>query len=104
MIDEVREKPERERQWYVYGCVAATMVLVLGIWLLSVTESFHSVASETPALKEQVMQALPQSPDTTSLSGLLEQGKSLQVPDKGVGAEDFFESQLQPAAQNTPEQ
>lgn len=93
MIDDVREQPEAVRRRYVYGCVAATMIFVLGIWLLSVSESFRSVAIEAPELKEQAAQVLPK-PDTPSLSGLLEQGKTLRVEDTGAQAKDFFETEL----------
>lgn len=93
MIDEVREQPEAVRRRYMYGCVATTMVFVLGIWLLSVSESFRSVAVEAPELREQAAQVLPK-PDTSTLSGLIEQGKTLQVDDKGAKAEDFFETEL----------
>lgn len=93
MIDEVREQPEEVRRRYMYGCVTLTMVFILGIWLLSVSESFRSVAIEAPELKEQASQVLPK-PDTSSLTGMFEQGKTLKVDDKGAQAEDFFETEL----------
>lgn len=102
MIDDVREQPEAVRRRYMYGCVIATMVFVVGIWLLSVSESFRSVAVEAPELKEQATQALPK-PDTASLSGLLEQGGALRVEDKGAKAGDFFESELRATSETARE-
>lgn len=102
MIDDVREQPETVRRRYMYGCVAATMVFVIGIWLLSVSESFRSVAVEAPELQEQAAQVLPK-PDTASLSGLLEQGKTLRVEDKGAKADDFFETELRATSETAHE-
>ncbi len=102
MIENVRQKPETVRRRYMYVWVGVTMLLVFGIWFLSVTESFHTVATEAPELKDQAAQIVPK-PDTSSLSGLLEQGKSLQVDDARSKAEDFFETQLQPTT-GTPAQ
>ncbi len=103
MIDDVREQPEAVRRRYMYGCVAATMVFVLGIWLLSVSESFRSVAIEAPELKEQATQVLPK-PDASSLSGLLEQGKTLRVEDTGAQAKDFFETELRATSEAVHEE
>lgn len=40
-IDEIREKPEEIRRRYMFGYVSVTMLLIVGIWLISVQESFH---------------------------------------------------------------
>ena len=103
MIDDVREQPEAVRRRYMYGCVTATMVFVLGIWLLSVSASFRSVSVETPELKEQAAQVLPK-PDTSTLSGLLEQGRPLRVDDRGAKAEDFFEAELRATSETAHEE
>lgn len=103
MIDDVREQPEAVRRRYMYGCVTATMVFVVGIWLLSVSESFRSVAVEVPELQEQASQVLPK-PDTSTLSGLLEQGKTLRVDDKGAKSQDFFETELRATSETVHEE
>lgn len=104
MIEDVQQKPEFIRRRYMYGCVAVTMVFILGIWLLSITEGFRSAATEAPEIRDQAAQIIPKTESTPSLSTLLDQGKSLQINDTGNQAENYFEKNLQaPAdASNTP--
>ncbi len=91
-IEEVRKKPEHVRVRYVIGCVAASMVLVVGVWLLSVSESFKTVAgeAETGALN----QVLPKPADF-SLDALIEGKQSLGTQDDPVTGDAFFENQQQ---------
>lgn len=96
VIDEIREKPEDTRRRYMFAYVSVTMLVVIGIWLVTVQESLHSVATvrSVENLKDQAGQALP-GLGMRSLSELLEKGERL---DLGGGApapaEDFFESEM----------
>lgn len=40
-IEEIRQKPEHVRVWYVWGAVGAVMVFVVFIWIFSLHESFR---------------------------------------------------------------
>lgn len=100
IIGDIRQKPEAIRVRYMYGCVVVTMLFILGIWFLSITESFRSIATEAPEIKDQAAQAFPKSDDSTdSLSELLEKGKTLDVGGTNQQAEDFFETSLQETKQ-----
>jgi len=41
-IEQIREKPEHIRRRYVFICVTISMVLVFGIWMMSLKNSFNS--------------------------------------------------------------
>lgn len=96
-IDEIREKPEGIRRRYMFGYVAVTMLLVLGIWLISLRESLDSVekmGADTEHIKNQAAQILPGPAGARSLSDLLKDGEQLNVGNPDVSAEDFFESEM----------
>lgn len=95
-IDEIREKPEEVRRRYMFGYVSVTMLVIVGIWFISVQESFRSVA-ETKGmddLKEQASRVLPSSSGARSLSELFEKGEKLETGSTPVPAEDFFENEM----------
>lgn len=91
-IEEVRKKPEHVRVRYVIGCVAASMVLVVGVWLLSVSESFKTVAGE--AETGEFSQVLPR-PSDFSLDALIEGKQSLGTEETPVSGESYFRDQYQ---------
>jgi hypothetical protein len=95
-IDEIREKPEGIRRRYMLGYVSLTMVLVVGIWLISVQESFRSAGMTESAedMKNQAGQILPSSSGTKSLSELFENGEALDAGNTSVPTEDFFENEV----------
>lgn len=96
IIDEIREKPEAVRRRYMFAYVSVTMVLIVGIWFISVQESFRSVAvtDTVDDMKNQASRILPGSSGVTSLSELLEKGESLDVVSEPVPIEDLFESEM----------
>lgn len=95
-IDEIREKPEDIRRRYMFGYVSVTMLLIVGIWLISVQESFRSMADteSLDVVKDRATQSLPGSLGTQSLSELFEKGEKLDASSTSVPVEDFFESEM----------
>lgn len=97
-IDEIREKPEGIRRRYMFGYVAVTMFLVLGIWLISLRESLDSVGkmgADAERIKNQAaQQVLPGPAGARSLSDLLKDDEQLNAGNPAVSAEDFFGSEI----------
>lgn len=91
-IESVRQKPEHIRVRYVIGCVAASMVLVIGVWLLSVSEGFKNVAQD--AETSEFQQILPR-PSDFSLDALIEGKQSLGTEEPPVSGESYFQDQYQ---------
>ncbi|MBP6889652.1 MAG: hypothetical protein KBC83_01205 [Candidatus Moranbacteria bacterium] len=106
-IDEIRQKPEDIRRRYMFGYVSVTMVLILGIWFVSVQEGLRSMAETNGIedIKNQVVPVLPSSPDTTkSLSELLEKGEKLNAGSESLPVEDFFENEMRTKNQGDSEE
>jgi hypothetical protein len=95
-IEAIRRQPEHIRMRYVFGCLVVSMAFIVGIWMLSVRESFHTVAHEIPQTAQQGKTLLPDMPATPSLSDMLKQASPLRVEgkDKTTG-QQFFEDQVQ---------
>ena len=104
VIEEVKQKPEAMRRRYMYGCVAVAMVIVIAIWLLSVMQSFQSASEDVTAVKNQVTNTFPKTPETPSLSDIAEQGKRLQI-NGGSPAEqatqNYFDTEIQKKNQSS---
>ncbi|MBP7811371.1 MAG: hypothetical protein KA054_00815 [Candidatus Moranbacteria bacterium] len=96
IIDKVREKPESIRRRYMFVYVSMTMILVVGIWFISVQESFRSVGATDTVddMKNQAAQILPSPSGATSLSELLEKGEKLEAVGEPLPMEDLFESEI----------
>lgn len=90
-IEAIRKEPEAVRMRYVVGSVSAVMVFVVGIWLLSVHESFTKTAQELPEVLEQSKKDMMGG--TPSLNDLFEQSSPLRIEEKGTGGQ-FFDEQL----------
>lgn len=74
-IEEIRKKPENVRVKYVWGCVAASMLLVIMIWFFSIAAMLKK---DTP------------KPETDNIENLKEQIKDIneQAPSiKDIGQE-----------------
>ena len=55
-IDEIREKPEHIRRMYVWLCVAVFMILVIGLWFISLKSSLkNSVQADNQENKLDIM-------------------------------------------------
>lgn len=102
-IEWVREQPEHIRMRYVLGSLFVSMLFVLGIWLLSVTESFQSIKQDIPADVLKGKDFLPKN-DVPSMGSLLDQKAPLQLSgqDQKTGKE-YFNEQFQSGTQNTSE-
>ena len=102
-IDSIRQQPEHIRMRYVLGCLFVSMLFILGIWLLSVGESFRSISEETPSAALSGKALLPKDP-VPSLSDLLEKATPLRVENQSAeGNTDYFDEQFQKGAHNTGE-
>lgn len=93
-VENIKQKPESVRFRYVLGCVAITMLLVLGVWSLSVTENFRSVSSGAHDATEATQGLIPRASNFT-LDSLLSGEKSLEDRKKEVSGELFFQQQLE---------
>lgn len=100
-IDDIREKPEGIRRRYMFGYVSVAMVLILGIWFISVQEGLRSISSTSGMedIKNQASQVLPSSSGAKSLSELLEKGEKLNAENSPIPTEDFFESEMRAKSQ-----
>lgn len=93
-IEHIRKQPEHVRMRYVFGCLVVSMTFIVGIWILSVRESFQGIAKELPQAAEKGKDLLPKG-DVQSLSDLLKQATPLQVEGESKTGEQFFEEQVQ---------
>ncbi|MFZ2187309.1 MAG: hypothetical protein WAV46_01645 [Candidatus Moraniibacteriota bacterium] len=102
-IEAIRAQPEHIRMRYVVGCLFVSMLFIVGIWLLTVGESFHSISKEVPAAALKGKELLPKN-QVPSFSSLLERTTPLQVDNQGMQENgDYFDKQFQKGAQNTTE-
>jgi len=67
IIESVRQKPEHVRMRYVFLCVAVCMLLLFGVWLLSVSRAFQSLGgiSTSPVLEESTRALEPSLQEVT---------------------------------------
>lgn len=100
-IESIREQPEHIRMRYVVGCIVVSMLFILGIWLLSVGESFRNISREVPGATLKGKDLLPKD-QVHSLNDLLEQATPLRVDSQnGQANTDYFNEQFQKGTQNT---
>lgn len=103
-IEWIREQPEHIRMRYVAGCLLVSMTFILGIWLLSLKESFQHTLRDVPAGLEKGKELLPDG-TMPSLSNLLEQAKPLEGGglDEKTG-QQYFEEQFGAGSQKMKEE
>jgi len=72
-IKRVRQEPEHIRLRYVFGFTALGMVIMIGIWILSITQSFGESLKEDEELKK-VQENIKDTGDElgNSLNGIVE--------------------------------
>lgn len=97
-VENVKQKPEAVRIRYVVACAGVAMLLVVGVWSLSVSESFRSVSSEAENAATASQGLLPKA-SNFSLDALLSGEKSLEDRRKEVSGELFFQQQLDSKSQ-----
>lgn len=90
-IEAVRGEPEHVRMRYVVGCVSVSMVFIIGIWLLSVSENVSTTVSDFPQAMEQGKNITGGAP---SLNDLFEQSAPLRIEGKSTEGGEFFDQQL----------
>jgi hypothetical protein len=90
-IEAVRQEPEHIRRRYVMICVSFSMLLIFGIWLLSVQDSVTTAAQDIPKALERGKGLTGGAP---SLNDLFEQAAPLKVDGQGIEGSEFFEQQL----------
>ena len=94
-IEEVRRQPEPVRMRYALICIAVSMLFVIGIWMLSVNESFHSVSRDVPQAIEKGKQLAPGATPAPSLSDMLKQASPLRVDSsEETTGDQFFQDQM----------
>ncbi|MDO8566385.1 MAG: hypothetical protein Q7S04_04385 [Candidatus Moranbacteria bacterium] len=102
-IEWVRRQPEHIRMRYVLGSLFVSMVFILGIWFLSLAESFQSIKQDTSAAAFKGKELLPKE-GVPSLSGLLEQATPLRVDGQGEKTgKEYFNEQFPSNTQSTSE-
>lgn len=94
-IEWIREQPEHVRMRYVAGCLFVSMIFIVGLWLLSLQESFQSIRRDVPVGIEKGKEMLPDDSALSSVNSLLEQQKPLGV-DMGneKTGQQYFEEQF----------
>ncbi|TXH00679.1 MAG: hypothetical protein E6P95_03195 [Candidatus Moraniibacteriota bacterium] len=92
-IAKVQAQPEPVRMRYLIGCVALSMILVLGVWTLSVSEGLQAISTSSQTVTGSVQGILPKA-SSFSLESLLSGEKSLEDRKKEVSGELFFQNQL----------
>jgi hypothetical protein len=95
-IEEVRRQPEPVRMRYALICLAISMLFVIGIWMLSVNESFHSVSRDVPQAVEKGKGLVPGGvAPAPSLGDMLKEASPLRVDnsEKTTG-DQFFQDQV----------
>lgn len=93
-IEWIREQPENIRMRYVLGCLFVSMAFILGIWLLSLKESFQSIKRDVPEVSEKGKELLPAN-GATSLKDLFNQSVPMRIDgQKEQTGEEYFEEQF----------
>ena len=102
-IEWVREQPEHIRMRYVLGSLFVSMAFILGIWFLSLAESFQNIKQDVPTAALKGKELLPKE-GVPSLSGLLEQAKPLGVDGQAEKTgQEYFNEQFQSGTQGASE-
>lgn len=103
-IEWVRQQPEHIRMRYVFGCLIVSMAFVIGIWLLSLKESFGNISRDVSNTAEKSKEQLPDV-KMPSLDSLLEKNAPLgaNTNKEEQTGEEYFEEQFrsQSSPQNT---
>lgn len=93
-IEDIKAKPEPVRMRYLVGCVACSMLLVVGVWALSVSQNFRSIANDGKNPISDAQGLLPKA-SNFSLDAFLSGEKNLQELKREVSGEAFFQQQLE---------
>jgi hypothetical protein len=95
-IEWVRQQPEHIRMRYVFGCLIISMSFVIGIWLLSLKESFGNISRDVSNTAEKSKEQLSDV-KMPALDSLLEKSAPLGAnTNKGEEktGQEYFEEQF----------
>lgn len=98
-IANIQAKPEPIRVRYLLGCMACSMILILGVWALSVSQGFQTVSQDAQNAKDSTKNLLPKT-SNFSLDSILSGEKSLEERKKEVSGEMFIQQQMEEKKQN----
>ena len=95
-IEYIRRQPEHVRMRYVMFCLAVSMTFIIGIWVLSLKDSFQSMEKLAPQAAEKGKELLQTKDRSSSFSELMDRSTPLQA---GAGedksGQNYFDGQLQ---------
>ncbi len=98
-IEAIRKEPDHIRRRYVVACVSISMILIAGIWFISVEDNITTVIGDIPEAAEQGKSAVGGAP---SLNDLFERSTPLRVDEKNGDGETFFNQQMEGRDKETP--
>lgn len=101
-IESIRQKPEDIRMRYVFLCLFISMIFVVGIWMLSLQESFRNIGKQTPFQSVEKGREALSKEVKPSFDSLLEKTTPLRpeaTPNQDQS--DYFNQQFRSNAQNT---
>jgi len=90
-IEALRREPEHVRRRYVLISVSFSMILIIGIWLLSVQDSVTTAANSLPEALEQGRELTGGAP---SLNELFQGSSPLRLEEKPINGSEFFNQQM----------
>lgn len=69
-IEEIRSRPESVRVKYVWGAVGFCMLIIIGIWFISIRTMFHQneTTEDFSTIREQIEQTTSITPSISELS------------------------------------
>lgn len=98
-IEHIRSFPEHIRLRYTLGAVAACMIFVVGVWILTLRQGFLQISPEVSTGKEAAEETLSTLnetlPKADSLRSLKDEAESLRVNNNEGNADDFLNKELQ---------
>ncbi len=99
-IEQMRREPEHVRKRYVMIMVSFFMVLIFGIWLLSIQDSMTTAVGDVPGAIEKGKDLTGGAP---SLSDLFDQSTPLRIEGKKTEGNEFFQEQQMQSGEITPD-
>ncbi len=102
-VEYVRAQPEHIRMRYVVGCLLVAMIFILGIWMLSLRESFGTASEDLSFPEEKAL--LENSGGVPSLQDLFQASTPLQLENEAqapMTGEEYFLDQYNQSKQSPP--
>ena len=84
-------------------CLTISMLLIVGIWMLSLKEGFTTISRDVPAVVETSKKQLTPQTETPSLNELIEQAVPLRINGATESSgEDYFNNQVEERSNPKP--